>query len=273
MGYTWTKKLFAVYQKFTFNWVSYIFICLICQLCSWVYMHAQSYLTLCEPVDCSPAGSSAHEHYLDKNTGVGHHFLPQGIILAQGLNLRLLWLLHWKADSLPLHQLGSPLLRVLPDKDSAHNFSTWVSSQATKSEARRVKQGNSKMNEAQVFLSKSAVECFPSVMLSRTYWEWVSKLISLSTCTLIFMPDNLQANRNQRYWGCPNRSKSRFNTAIIIRILTVFFLVQYSLCHVDPSYLLIRSPYFPKSKSSDVCESPPDKVFGVIVLFRDMSCR
>ena len=136
-----------------------------------------------------------------------------------------------------------------------------------------MKQGNSKMNEAQVFLSKSAVECFPSVMLSRTYWEWVSKLISLSTCTLIFMPDNLQANRNQRYWGCPNRSKSRFNTAIIIRILTVFFLVQYSLCHVDPSYLLIRSPYFPKSKSSDVCESPPDKVFGVIVLFRDMSCR
>ena len=96
MGYTWTKKLFAVYQKFTFNWVSYIFICLICQLYSWVCMHAQSYLTLCEPVDCSPAGSSAHEHYLDKNTGVGHHFLLQGIILAQGLNLRLLWLLHWK---------------------------------------------------------------------------------------------------------------------------------------------------------------------------------
>ena len=43
------------------------------------------------------------------------------------------------------------------------------------SEARRVKQGNNKMNEAQVFLSKSAVECFTSVMLSRTYWEWVSK--------------------------------------------------------------------------------------------------
>ena len=133
--------------------------------------HACSVMSLCESVDCSPAGSSAHGHYLDKNTGVGHHFLLQGIFPAQGLNPHLLWLLHWQADSLPLCQLGSPPLRVLPDKDSAHNFSSWVSSQATKSEARMVKQGKNKMNEAQVFLSKSAVECFTSVMLSRTYWE------------------------------------------------------------------------------------------------------
>ena len=42
-----------------------------------------------------------------KNTGVGCHFLFQGIFLTQGWNLRLLWLLHWQANSLPLSHLGS----------------------------------------------------------------------------------------------------------------------------------------------------------------------
>ena len=37
-----------------------------------------------------------------KNTGVGCHSLLQGIFLTQGLNLHLLCLLHWQADSLPL---------------------------------------------------------------------------------------------------------------------------------------------------------------------------
>ena len=35
-----------------------------------------------------------------KNTGVGYHFLLRGIFLPQGLNLLLLELLHWQADSL-----------------------------------------------------------------------------------------------------------------------------------------------------------------------------
>ena len=44
----------------------------------------------------------------DKNTGVGCHFLLQGIFLTQGSNLCLLHLLHWQGDSLPLHHMGSP---------------------------------------------------------------------------------------------------------------------------------------------------------------------
>ena len=41
-----------------------------------------------------------------KNTGVGCHFLLQGIFLTQGLNLHLLCLLHRQAGSLPLsHQI------------------------------------------------------------------------------------------------------------------------------------------------------------------------
>ena len=43
-----------------------------------------------------------------KNTGVGCHFLPQGIFLTQGLNPPLLHLLHWQADSLPLEPPGKP---------------------------------------------------------------------------------------------------------------------------------------------------------------------
>ena len=42
-----------------------------------------------------------------KNAGVGCHFLFQGIFLTQGSNPRVLRLLHWQVDSLPLCHLGS----------------------------------------------------------------------------------------------------------------------------------------------------------------------
>ena len=47
-----------------------------------------------------------------KNTGVGCHFLLQGIFLTQGSNPRLLCLLHWQMGSLPLVPPGKP--RFLP---------------------------------------------------------------------------------------------------------------------------------------------------------------
>ena len=45
-----------------------------------------------------------------KNTGVGSHFLLQGILPTQRSNPHLLHLQHWQADSLPLSHLKSPLL-------------------------------------------------------------------------------------------------------------------------------------------------------------------
>ena len=48
-----------------------------------------------------------------KNTGVGCHFLLQGIFLTQGSNLRLLHPLHWQVVSLPLAPPGKPLLNLL----------------------------------------------------------------------------------------------------------------------------------------------------------------
>ena len=45
-----------------------------------ICMHAkslQSCLTLCDPIDCSPPGSSVHGDFPGKNTGVGCHALLQ----------------------------------------------------------------------------------------------------------------------------------------------------------------------------------------------------
>ena len=47
---------------------------------------AQSCLTLCNPMDCNPTGSSVHGDSPDKNTGVSSHSLLQGIFLTQRSN-------------------------------------------------------------------------------------------------------------------------------------------------------------------------------------------
>ena len=48
----------------------------------YLYMCAkllQSCMTLCDPMDCSPPGSSVHGASLGNNTGMDYHALPQGI--------------------------------------------------------------------------------------------------------------------------------------------------------------------------------------------------
>ena len=60
-------------------------------------------------MDCSPPGSSVHRDSPGKNTGVGCHFLLQGIFPNQGSNLHLICLLHWQADFfLPLAPREKP---------------------------------------------------------------------------------------------------------------------------------------------------------------------
>ena len=49
-------------------------------------MSSQSFSRVCDPMDCSRPGSSDHEAFLGKNTGVGCHALLQGIFSIQGLN-------------------------------------------------------------------------------------------------------------------------------------------------------------------------------------------
>ena len=69
----------------------------------------------CERALCSVVSDSLRSHGLwparllcpwnfpSKNTGVGCHFLLQGIFPSQGSNLSLLPFLPWQADSFPLH--------------------------------------------------------------------------------------------------------------------------------------------------------------------------
>ena len=47
---------------------------------------AQSCLTLCNSMDCSPPGSSVHGDSPGKSTGVGSHALLQGIFPTRGSN-------------------------------------------------------------------------------------------------------------------------------------------------------------------------------------------
>ena len=57
--------------------------------------------TLCNPLDYSPPGSSAHE-ILQTRMLEGCHSPLQGIFPALGSNPHLLCLLHWQASPLPL---------------------------------------------------------------------------------------------------------------------------------------------------------------------------
>ena len=80
-------------------------------------MHAcsvpQKCLTLCNPMNYSLPGGPSNSP--GKNTGVGRHFLLQGIFLMQGSNLHLL---HWQADSLPRGHMGSPKGAICPAQNS-----------------------------------------------------------------------------------------------------------------------------------------------------------
>ena len=64
--------------------------------------------TLCDPTDCSPLGSPVRGIFQARILEQVAILLSRGIFPTQGLNPRLPRLLHWQADSLPLHHLGNP---------------------------------------------------------------------------------------------------------------------------------------------------------------------
>ena len=53
-------------------------------------------LTLCNPIDCSPPGSSVHRIHQARILEYIAIFLLQRLFLTQGLNVRLLHLLNWQ---------------------------------------------------------------------------------------------------------------------------------------------------------------------------------
>ena len=75
------------------------------------------------PHGLQPARFLCPWNFPDKNTGMGCHFLLQGIFPTQGLNPRFLRLLHWQTDSLPLSHPGSPIF----GRQSQQNLLTmWI---------------------------------------------------------------------------------------------------------------------------------------------------
>ena len=80
-------------KKFRFLW--HAVLCLVAQPC----------LTLCDPMDCSPTGSSVYGDFPGKNTGMGCHALFQGIFPTPGLNPGLL---HCRQILYCLRHQGSP---------------------------------------------------------------------------------------------------------------------------------------------------------------------
>ena len=78
-------------------------ICLSIFVC--MFLVCQSYLTLCNPMDCIPWGSSVHGDSPGKNTRVGCHALLQGIFQTEGLNLGLehcRWILYHLSHQKPV---------------------------------------------------------------------------------------------------------------------------------------------------------------------------
>ena len=67
----------------------------------YVAQSLQSCLPLCDPMDCSPPGSSVHGT-LQVRIWSGLPFPPPGGRLTQGWSPRLSCLLHWQVGSLPL---------------------------------------------------------------------------------------------------------------------------------------------------------------------------
>ena len=70
---------------------------------------AQSCPTLCDPVDCSPPGSSVHGNSPDKNARVDCHALLQGIFATLGLNPGLP---HYKRILHHLSHQGNPYVAI-----------------------------------------------------------------------------------------------------------------------------------------------------------------
>ena len=75
-----------------------------------VVLIAQLSLTLCDPMDCRPPGSSVHR-ILQARTLEWVAFPPPGGLPNLGIEPNLLHLVHWQAGSLPLAPPGKPLGR------------------------------------------------------------------------------------------------------------------------------------------------------------------
>ena len=120
-------------------------------LCAVLCLVAQSCPTLCDPMACSPPGSSVHGDSPGKNTGVGCHALLQGIFLAQESNQGLL---HCRQILYQLSYQGNPHMWLLTVK--------WLKANYRKDYS----------NKSLIFLPRSWKDCIIRIILNRGFIIW-----------------------------------------------------------------------------------------------------
>ena len=97
----------------------------ICGVFSIACLVTQSCLTVCDPKDCSPPGSSVHGDSPGMDTGVGCHVLLQGIFPTQGSNPGLS---HCRQIFYCLSHQWSPFLALFQYFFLSHSCSSLLSS-------------------------------------------------------------------------------------------------------------------------------------------------
>ena len=77
-------------------------------------VHALTCVRLCDPMDCSPPGSSVHGNFV-KNTGVGSHFLLQGIFpLRDPTQISCIsWTGRWNPYQWPTWEVHTPFFKAM----------------------------------------------------------------------------------------------------------------------------------------------------------------
>ena len=95
-----------------------------CVICVCARSVPESCPALCDPMDLEPASLFCPWDFPGRNTGVGCHFLLQGIFPTQESNPHLLHLLYWQTDSLPLCHPGSVIRAGF--KCNLSMRSTWI---------------------------------------------------------------------------------------------------------------------------------------------------
>ena len=128
----------------------------------------------------NPAWTSESSHTVEGwNTGVGSHFLLQGIFPTQVSNLHLLWLLHWQVDSLPLsHRASRRNLygQQIPEIPlPKYETSTWKALSPCACQGLTL----SEMIFSPLF---PPIHCFPLFLTSFFWWTFPQSICVLNPC-------------------------------------------------------------------------------------------
>ena len=122
LAYTWNLKNMTNESMCKTEWSfirlgrasAFTGLCLVTQWCP----------TLCNPMDCSPAGSSVHGDSPGKNAGVGCHALFMGIFPTQGLNPglpRCWWIIYHLSHQRSFHCKWKELRQYLQSRGVVWN--------------------------------------------------------------------------------------------------------------------------------------------------------